>query len=118
MNTNIYSIYDTAAAMYKNLWEVQTDAQACREFGDIFDADNPISKHPEHYYLCRLGSFNNDTGKIVPGEVTTLLTGLEALAMKNKLSSQQEDLFPQSEKDGRKLNSDNWQDGISPGGTD
>ncbi len=84
MKLNLYTIYDTAAACYKNPFALQTDEQAKREFGDIFDGDNPISTHPEHYYLVKLGSFDNSNGDITstPGK-PTLLTGLEALALKN-----------------------------------
>ncbi len=85
MKLNLYTIYDTAAAYYKNPWCAQTDEQAMREFTDIFDGDNPIARHPEHYYLQYLGTFNTDTGKIIQDQarVKTLLTGLEALAIKN-----------------------------------
>ncbi len=86
MKLQLYTIYDTAAAFYKNPFALNTDEQAMREFTDIFDGDNPIASHPEHYYLMRCGSFDNATGKIVQDQarVETLLTGLEALALKNK----------------------------------
>ncbi len=84
MNLNLYTIYDTAAAYYKNPWCANTDEQAMREFADIFDGDNPIARHPEHYFLIKLGSFNNESAKIIQQNTETLLTGLEALAGKNK----------------------------------
>ncbi len=84
MNRNLYTIYDTAAAYYKDPWACLTDEQAKREFTDIFDGDNPIAKHPEHYYLVKLGKFNNTNGALTQDQGTpTLLTGLEALAAKN-----------------------------------
>ncbi len=84
MNLNLYTIYDTAAAYYKNPFVCNTDEQAKREFGDIFDGDNPLATHPEHYYLVKLGTFNNSNGDITPTPgKPTLLTGLEALALKN-----------------------------------
>ncbi len=85
MKLNLYTIYDTAAAYYKNPFVCNTNEQAKREFIDIFDGDNPLARHPEHYYLIWIGTFNNDTGKIIQdkGRVETLLTGLEALALKN-----------------------------------
>ncbi len=84
MKLNLYTIYDTAAAYYKNPFALQTDEQAKREFGDIFDSDNPIAMHPEHYYLVKLGSFDNTNGDLKQTEgKPTLLTGLEALALKN-----------------------------------
>ncbi len=86
MKLSLYTIYDTATAYYKNPWCAKTDEEAMRAFGDIFNQDNPISDHPEHYYLMRLGTFNNYTGKIIQdqGRVKTLLTGLEAVANRNK----------------------------------
>ncbi len=84
MNRNLYSIYDTAAAYYKDPFAVLTDEQAKREFGDIFDGDNPLARHPEHYYLVKIGTFNNSNGDITPtAGKPTLLTGLEAIALKN-----------------------------------
>ncbi len=84
MNLNLYTIYDTAAAYYKNPFVCNTDDQAKREFTDIFEGDNPLARHPEHYYLVKLGTFNNSNGDIKQTEgKPTLLTGLEALAIKN-----------------------------------
>ncbi len=84
MNLNLYTIYDTAAAYYKNPFVCNTDEQAKREFTDIFEGDNPIARHPEHYYLAKIGTFNNSNALLKPSiAVTSLLTGLEALAMKN-----------------------------------
>ncbi len=84
MKRNLYTIYDTAAAYYKDPWCCLTDEQAMREFTDIFDGDNPIAKHPEHYYLIKIGTYNNDTAVLKQADQKTLLSGLEALALKNK----------------------------------
>ncbi len=84
MKVNIYAIYDTAAAVYMKIWTSLTDAQAMREFTDIFDIkDHTIAHHPEDYYLCRLGTFNDNNGTLDPEPVETLLTGLEAVAASN-----------------------------------
>ncbi len=90
MKLNLYTIYDTAAVFYKNPFAMQTDAQAMREFTDIFDGDNPIAKHPEHYSLAKMGTFDNSTAIIEQkGYIRkTLLTGLEALALRNKTDQQ------------------------------
>ncbi len=84
MKTNAYAIYDTAIAAYKPPFFLQSDKQAQREFGDIFDSDNPISKHPEHYFLCRIGTYNDQTSKLEDESPETILTGLEAIAQKNQ----------------------------------
>ncbi len=84
MNRNLYTIYDTAAAYYKDPFACLTDEQAKREFSDIFNGDNPIARHPEHYYLVKIGTFNNANGDITQtAGKPTLLTGLEALALRN-----------------------------------
>ncbi len=83
MKTNAYAIYDTAVAAYKPPFFLHSDTQAIREFGDIFDGDNPISKHPEDYTLCRIGSYNDQNAMLQNEPVETLITGLECMAQKN-----------------------------------
>lgn len=80
----VYTIYDTAAAFYKKPFCLNTDAQAQREFTDIFASENPISQHPEHYALIRIGTYDDSNAKFVPEIKKTLITGLEALAIRNK----------------------------------
>ncbi len=85
MKTNLYAIYDTAAAMYMKPWGALTDPQAQREFGDILEMkDHPIAKHPEHYFLCRIGTWNDATAKIEDTPNETILTGLEGIAQLNQ----------------------------------
>lgn len=82
MKTPMYSIYDTASGVYTKPWQALTDAQAMREFSDIVAMpDSAIGKHPEHYYLCRIGDFNDATAELTQQENETLLTGLETLAL-------------------------------------
>ncbi len=95
MKTTLYAIYDTAAAVYMKPWTCLTDAQAQREFGDILDMkDHPIAQHPEHYFLCRVGTWNDATAAIENLPTETIITGLEALAMKNEDPSQKVIDFP------------------------
>ncbi len=89
MKTNLYAIYDTAAAVYMKPWGALTHLQAQREFGDILELkDHPIAQHPEHYYLCCVGSWNDATAKIENLATETILTGLEAIAQKNQYAQQ------------------------------
>ena len=56
MLLNVYSVYDTAAAAYTRPFFLPSDAEALRQFGDIcIDREHPIGKHPEDYYLVRIG---------------------------------------------------------------
>lgn len=91
MNTIFYAIYDTAAAVYLKPWNVLSDAQAMREFTDLVtNPESTINKHPEDYYLCRIGRYNDRDGKLEPEAVETLLTGLEALAGANHKANEKQ----------------------------
>ncbi len=82
MKLNIYAIYDTAAAVYMKFWPALTDAVAMRQFTDLAEKqDNDVGHHPEHFYLCRVGSWNDHDAKLQPETPETLLTGLEAQAL-------------------------------------
>lgn len=83
MKKVLYSIYDTKAAVYKAPFLLLSDAQACREFTDIFSQENPISMHPEDYSLIRLGRFSDADAQFDIEDKRTLLTGLEALGLRN-----------------------------------
>ncbi len=89
MKKPMYAIYDTASAVYMQPWTALTDPQAQREFGDILQMqDHPIAKHPEHYFLCRIGTWNDATGKLEDEMNNTILTGLEATALLNQTAQQ------------------------------
>ncbi len=94
MKSPMFSIYDTASAVYMKPWPAMTNAQAQREFGDILQMEeHPIAKHPEHYFLCRIGTWNDATGKVEDEMNETILTGLEAIALLNKGDVSQMDML-------------------------
>ncbi len=65
MKQQIYAIYDSCAGIYDSPHFANSDDIVRRQFQDIATgADNPISKHPEHYSLWRLASWDNSNGKI------------------------------------------------------
>mgnify|MGYP000217629338 CR=1 FL=1 len=65
MRLFMYSIYDTCAGAYNRPFCDQADGAAIRAFGDIAqDADHPFGKHPEHYQLFRLGTFDDQSATI------------------------------------------------------
>lgn len=83
MKMFIYSIYDTASAAYMRPFFQQSDGQALRSFSDIAnDPNHDIGRHPEDYTLVRIGTFNDQTGKIDPENPESLITGLESVAAK------------------------------------
>ncbi len=81
MRVNIYSIFDTATAVYSPPFYQKSDGEALRTFQDI--AKNPetdIGKHPEDYSMFRLGTFDNNKAKYHIEDKECLCTALEILA--------------------------------------
>ncbi len=65
MKMFIYSVFDSCSAIYDRPFVGNADGAVIRSFGDIAsDADHPIGKHPEHFALFRIGSFNDGTGEV------------------------------------------------------
>lgn len=63
----IYTIRDSKGEYYTAPFFKNTDAEAIRDFrGLATDDKSTISKNPEDYDLYRLGTFDNQTGHIVP----------------------------------------------------
>ncbi len=82
MKLNAYTIYDVASGTYMRPFFSQADGEATRGFKDIAtDADHQIGKHPEDYTLYRIGSFNDNTGKMEGEELEKLATALEMVAL-------------------------------------
>ena len=86
MKMNSYSVYDTATAAYMRPFFMQSDGQALRAFTDLAtDAEHDIGKHPEHYSLVRLGTFDDNTGDFNNEKNSTITTGLQAVANSRKI---------------------------------
>ena len=65
MKSSLYSVFDSCAAFYDRPFVSRDDGSALRAFGDIAcDAEHPIGKHPEHYSLFRVGSFDDHDGVV------------------------------------------------------
>ncbi len=80
MKQQIYAIYDSCAGIYDSPHFANSDDIVRRQFQDIATAaDNPISKHPEHYSLWRLGGWDNTNGKINNESNECLWQALEAI---------------------------------------
>ncbi len=81
MKIQLYAIFDTCSGLYERPHFSQSDDVVRRDFQDICTAaDNPISKHPEHYSLYRLAIFDNTTGKIINENNECLWTAHEAIS--------------------------------------
>jgi hypothetical protein len=81
MKLNVYAIFDTAAAVYKQPFMMRTDGEAVRGFMDLCIRDgNEINSHPEHFSLYKLGKFDDSTGKYSDNVLECLMTAHEAVA--------------------------------------
>ncbi len=101
MKVQIYAIFDTCSGIYEKPFFHTADDAVRREFQDVCtSADHPISKHPEHYSLWRLGNFDNLTGKIINEQNECLWQAVEAI-------SQAQTVNPQAQLDlAHKINGD------------
>ncbi len=89
MKVQCYAIFDTCAGIYEKPFFSTTDDLVKREFQDAATAaECPISKHPEHYSLWRLGNFDNNTGKILDEANECLWNAVEAIAQAQNVNPQ------------------------------
>ncbi len=94
MKIQLYAIFDTCSGLYEKPHFAMSDDLVRREFQDIcIAADNPISKHPEHYSLYRLANFDNTTGKINDEKNECLWTGHEAISQAQAVNPAEMDLL-------------------------
>ncbi len=88
MKVQIYAIFDTCSGIYEKPFFHTADDAVKREFQDIAtSADHPISKHPEHYSVWRLGSFDNLTAKITDEQNECLWQAVEAISQFQKIKT-------------------------------
>lgn len=101
MKLNIYSIYDTASGTYLRPFFTGADGDAARSFSDLaIDAEHQIGKHPADYTLFRLGSFNDNTGKIEGETPEKIATALECIAASRTVNKNQMSLLDEGIKNG------------------
>lgn len=65
MKHRIYTIRDSKTETYSQPFVQMTDGQATRTVADMVNnPEHPIGKHPEDYVLFRIGTFEDNEGKI------------------------------------------------------
>ena len=63
----VYTVNDSCSGIYDRPFVGRSDGESLRSFTDIAcDADHPIGKHPEHFSLWRVGTFDDNTGVVDP----------------------------------------------------
>ncbi len=88
MIVKVYSIFDTAAAVYRRPFYCPADGEAMRVFYDLsIDADHEIGKHPEDYSLFRIAKFDDNKGCFLDVDKQCLVTALECIAASRNVQS-------------------------------
>jgi len=101
MKVQCYAIFDACSGIYEKPFFSTADELVKREFQDVATvADHPISRHPEHYSLWRLGIFNNENGDIQNEQNECLWTAIEAISQSQKVNGgAQMDLVKEIQKE-------------------
>ncbi len=87
MKVQCYAIFDTCSGIYEKPFFSTADDLVKREFQDVaIAADSPVGKHPEHYSLWRLATFDNNNGKMLDEQNECLWTAIEAIAQAQDVS--------------------------------
>lgn len=69
MILNVYAIFDTAAKAFATPFFMHNDGLAIRAFSDnVNTSDTMIAKHPDQFYLYRLGQFDDQTAMFTQDE--------------------------------------------------
>ena len=78
MISHVYAVFDRASGVYDRPFPALTDQAAIRSFGDVvMDTSHPIGKHPGDFTLMRVGSWNDNTGKLEGSVPEKIINGLE-----------------------------------------
>lgn len=77
---NIYSLFDRKLKEFGNLLLANNDQSIRRSARDgIPGSGTMMEKHPADFEIRLLGTFDMDTGQIVPEEIPVLLDGLDVI---------------------------------------
>lgn len=69
MNSEMFTVYDSAAARYLEPFCAETLEVAMRMFRTLVAKEgHQFARYPEDYRLFHIGSFNAETGMLVPLE--------------------------------------------------
>jgi len=88
MKAQIYAVWDTCTGIYEKPFFHTADDAVKREFQDVaMEEGHAINKHPEHYSIWRLGSFDNLNGNILDEKNECLWQAVEAISQSQDVAS-------------------------------
>lgn len=80
----IVSVRDSAADAFMNPFFVPTTGMAVRAFGDeVNKVGSPMNAHPADYELFEVGSFDEDSGKVVSVDARSLARAADVIVKGN-----------------------------------
>lgn len=91
MRLIVCAVFDKASELYGQPFFVNATGQAIRSFQDEANRqadDNTVYKHPTHFALYQIGTFDNNTGELAgtqPGP--TLLADAAGLQVKDRTNA-------------------------------
>lgn len=87
MTMQICAIHDSKSGLYTQPLFFQAVAQAIRSFGDaVNDEKSDYHRHPEDYSLWHLGTYDDNTGALLPLNVPTVLVKANDVKMGARLA--------------------------------
>lgn len=87
MIVKLYAVHDTASGVYDGPVPSGADGVAMRNFTNMArDPNTPIGKNPECFSLWRVGTWNDATGEVVPGEPELLAKAIEVIQIDEEIN--------------------------------
>lgn len=80
---NIYAIRDLKTNYGNPVCDINDDAAKRGFLMAVEYGQNELSKMPQDFELVKLGTFDEDTGEIVPCAMEIVITGFECLQLIN-----------------------------------
>ena len=80
MQTNLYTVYDRASATHGTIFGARSAAECKRMVIDAANDPNTLlARHPNDYSLYYHGTFDDNSGVIVPQDKPVFVASLEQL---------------------------------------
>jgi hypothetical protein len=79
METNVYAVYDKKAGTFGVPIFLQNDEVAKRALQTSVLNDPSFNMYPSDYSLGRLGTYNDQTGKITPAEMVEVVCEIQEI---------------------------------------
>ena len=81
MRLNVYTIFDTASGMFDMPLVFRADGEALRWFSNLTqNAETKVGQNPEDFTFFRIGTYDDNKGKLVGEAPECMATAMEMVA--------------------------------------